>query len=100
LRLRCLGLAGIKRDDSGADELDQFSDRRPVCYMLHKPIFPRFCGVLAVPPESLQTPDSSPESAFRIAPVFSAKLAGPPFDYRVPTKKPMILPSVSVEGVG
>ena len=54
----------------------------PLATLLHPSDVAAFSGAFSDPLPSSKAPDSSPESTFRIAPAFSAKLTGPPFDSR------------------
>jgi hypothetical protein len=51
--------------------------------LLHAPDSPAFSSAFALSSASLQTPDSSPDTALLLAPALSCDVAGPPFDSRV-----------------
>lgn len=55
-------------------------DARPLATLLHALESAAFSDALPLSVESLQAPDSSPESTLPIAPACSDKIAGPPFD--------------------
>ena len=77
-----LGLARIERRDRGVDGLEKRGGRVPLATLLHASDSRALSHAFSDPPASPQAPDSSPETALRIAPTFSAIVTAPVFDSR------------------